>query len=558
MVSMVSYAGWWSKARQWAAAHPNATLALLVLACLGPFIAKPFNMDDPLFVWTARQIHAHPLNPYGFNVNWYGSPSTMWAVLQNPPLAAYYLALAAAFLGWSEAALHGAMLLPALAVILGTHRLARRCGAPPLTAALATLFTPVFLVSSITVMCDTLLLAFWVWAVVLWMEGLIRNAFWLLAGAGLLMALAVWTKYFGIALVPLLAVYGGMVRRKAGWWAAALLVPVLAVCGWQWATRVLYHQAHFSEAVQYADNLSGFFSSAKADNLLTTLTFTGGCVATVVFLAPWLWRARMLLVTAVVATLLSLAVISQGTLLHLFEKMPSWVKAPPSFKLSLETQIVFWAVGGILTLALAVEDVWRRRDARAWLLGLWVMGTFVFTALFNWTVNGRSILPMAPAVGILLARRWEQRSMNPATSQRRLAISLACAALLALLVTQADYRFAVCARGSAEAIGERFGHNGHKLWFQGHWGFQYYMMEQGATPEEIGQSVVQPGDVLAIPFDNCNVHYPGSPPGRFAIEGPHFVIAENVYAGAAFYSSVAGPLPFSFSHAPDEITGIYY
>ena len=75
---------------------------LVVLAALGPFLAKPFNIDDPLFIWTARQIQAHPGNPYGFTVNWYGSVDPMWNVTANPPLAGYYLALAAGIFGWSE------------------------------------------------------------------------------------------------------------------------------------------------------------------------------------------------------------------------------------------------------------------------------------------------------------------------------------------------------------------------------------------------------------------------------------------------------------------------
>ena len=69
----------------------------------------------------------------------------MWWVTENPPLAGYYLALAAGILGWSEVALHFAFLLPAVAAILGTHRLARRFCNSPMLAALATLFTPVFM-----------------------------------------------------------------------------------------------------------------------------------------------------------------------------------------------------------------------------------------------------------------------------------------------------------------------------------------------------------------------------------------------------------------------------
>ncbi len=30
--------------------------------CLLPFVSKAYNIDDPLFVWGARQIVAHPLD----------------------------------------------------------------------------------------------------------------------------------------------------------------------------------------------------------------------------------------------------------------------------------------------------------------------------------------------------------------------------------------------------------------------------------------------------------------------------------------------------------------
>jgi hypothetical protein len=55
------------KIRRWVALHPNWTLTLATRAALLPFLAKPFNIDDPLFIWTAHQIQSHPANPYGFN-----------------------------------------------------------------------------------------------------------------------------------------------------------------------------------------------------------------------------------------------------------------------------------------------------------------------------------------------------------------------------------------------------------------------------------------------------------------------------------------------------------
>jgi len=125
----------------------DAFLAIAaVIAALAPFLNKAFHIDDPLFLWIAHQVSQHPADPYGFSVNWYGSAKPMFSIMQNPPLNAYYIALAAKFLGWSELAIHGAFLVPAVAAVLGTFFLAQRLSGSPLLGALLTLFMPVFLV----------------------------------------------------------------------------------------------------------------------------------------------------------------------------------------------------------------------------------------------------------------------------------------------------------------------------------------------------------------------------------------------------------------------------
>src|ERR1700691_4186337 len=101
-------------------------LAVAVLACLVPFSGKAFNIDDTLFVYEARQIAQHPLDPFGFKVNWFLDAVPIAHETKNPPLASYFIAAAASFVGWSERALHFVFLLPALGVVLGTYRLDRR------------------------------------------------------------------------------------------------------------------------------------------------------------------------------------------------------------------------------------------------------------------------------------------------------------------------------------------------------------------------------------------------------------------------------------------------
>ena len=147
---------------------------LVCVGCLTPFVNKAFTIDDPLFLWAAQHIQHHPADPYGFEVNWYVSPMRMADVTKNPPLACYALALAASLFGWSEHALHLIFLLPAAGMAWGTYRLAEDLSGRPLLATLTAVLTPVFLVSSTNVMCDTMMVCFWVWAVVCWRLSLIH------------------------------------------------------------------------------------------------------------------------------------------------------------------------------------------------------------------------------------------------------------------------------------------------------------------------------------------------------------------------------------------------
>jgi hypothetical protein len=123
------------------------------------------------------------------------------------------------------------------------------------------------------------------------------------------------------------------------------------------------------------------------------------------FILALLWRRRLPAVFAGAAVLAIIALLAGGMMPRHYD----WFQG--ASRMLVELQVVFWAAGGIGVLALAGADVFRRRDACSWLLALWVFGTFLFTAFFNWTVNGRSLLPMAPAVGILIARRLERHQL---------------------------------------------------------------------------------------------------------------------------------------------------
>ena len=222
-----------------------------VIAAIGPFLNKAFHIDDPLFLWIAQQVSQHPSDPYGFSLNWYGFGQAMFSVMQNPPLSSYYMALAATFVGWSEPAMHGAFVVPAVAATLGTLFLARRLCDSPLLAALLTLFTPVFLVSATGVMCDVWLLALWVWSVESWLRGLERHSYRFLLLASVLTAAAALTKYFGASLVPLLAAYTLVRDRRFTYRLLFLLIPVMVIIMYEVMTKAKYGEGLFSNAMIY-------------------------------------------------------------------------------------------------------------------------------------------------------------------------------------------------------------------------------------------------------------------------------------------------------------------
>lgn len=525
---------WWRR-------YPRFTLVAATLACLLPFAGKAFHIDDSLFVWAGRHIQTQWWNPYGFEVNWYGYTMPMHEVTKNPPLACAYIALISSIFGESEVALHLGFLAQAIAVVLGTYQLARRLCANPFPAALAALFTPVFLVSSTTVMCDVLMLAFWIWAVVLWIKGLENHQPLILAWAGLLMGACVLAKYFGLALIPLVLAYSLARKRRFGWWLACLLIPVAVVLLYEHWTRALYGRGLLLDAFSYTNQAEPRTLRGLLVKILTGLGFVGGCYAIVLILTPVLWTRRAWMCAAGVAGVAVAGIFFRGLL------APT---ATPA-QLLIGCQWTLFLLGGFGLLLLPILDWRRHQSPESLLLLFWIFGTFLFCVL-NWTINARSLLPIAPAVAILLCRRIE--AVAPATKLQWFFVP---AALLSLLVSFADYQLANSARAAAVTIKEKFGvTSGATAWFQGHWGFQYYAEANGLRAYDWTRSQLQPGDLMVLPFNNTNlVPIPKEKADRLTIlELPVFpgIATMSKPVGAGFYMDILGPLPFALGAVPTE------
>lgn len=443
-------------------------LLIIVFLCLVPFVNKAFFIDDTLFIRAAEQIQKHPLDFYGFKINWFDRTLPMLESTENPPLASYYIALVASVAGWSEWVLHLAFLLPALAAVWGIYSLSQNYCRHPFAAVLIAVSTPAFLVSATTLMCDVMLLAFWVWALFLFERGLQKNSIAAFVGCGCLAGLAVWTKFFGLALVPLLAVYGLCRVRRTRWWMVAFIMPLLFAVGYDWLGYRLYGHDMLLSAAHYASHAQAHSAVKLWETIIIGLGFVGGCFLPALFYMPLLWSRRI--------ALMAPCLVAAGMLIIPHMLAFVWVlwKKDGGLDWGVFLESAVFTVGGIYVVLLTAADLWHKRDSASLLIFLWMMGVSVFTIGVNWTINARSLLPAAPALGILVARRLEDRGAGrkPGKFWQFFGPAL-LAGVVSMFLAKADYDLANIYKTAAQTLLAQLQKSGNTLWFQGHWGFQY-------------------------------------------------------------------------------------
>jgi len=520
-------------------------LALIIatLVCLAPFVGKAFNIDDPLFVWEGKQIVSHPLNPYGFSVVWYNHETPISEVSKNPPLASYYAALVGAWTNWSETALHLTFLMPAVVVILATYELARNFSDRPALAAVLALSAPVFLTSATSVMSDVPMLAVWMLSLLAWYKGMSSDRHSYLVLSSLLITLCALTKYFGACLLPLLFAYSLIKQRRLGYWILYLLIPIASLIGYQLWTGSLYGQGLLLDAAQYAQQVRSE-NSTRLVAFLTGLSFTGGCMLAGLLMAPLMFRWRWIGGAMVLAVPGAIAIAWLGL-------------DPPPDRNWLAVELAPFIAGGIIVIGVAVADLWHHRDAESMLLSLWVLGTFVFTVFLNWTVNARSVLPLIPAAAILICRRISHFKRGPPVASWMIAVPVVLCMVVSFALALADSALANSARRAAQLAYQRASSRGNRIFFTGHWGFQYYMQALGARPLDALKNDFTTDDVLVQPENNSNL--PEFSPEAIAsaepieIELNSWVTTQRREMGAGFFSAnISGPLPYAFGRVPPE------
>jgi hypothetical protein len=535
----------------------RALLALIVVALIAPFATKAYHTDTPLFLWSADALRKEPWAPYHLSANWFGVTQPILKSMWNPPAMPYAIALMHACGLASELWLHVALLVPAVGFALAVYGwAARRERCSPMFAALFAIASPAFLVAATNALPDVWMAACVIGAMSLWVRGIDREERSPLLCAAALCALGTASKYFAVSLIPYLAVYALLQRRRIALWLPPLVLaalPIVAYETWIWIQTGTPPSMTGFDALgghRRVTGENGFERATLAIAFLgaACLPMCGNVVASA------MRNAR--------AALASCAAVSIAAWLA----TRSMTSSARSGAVVIAELVVFASIGTCVVLFLVHR--WRSttRPLERWLIA-WIAWECAYAAFLNWSVTERGFLTSVAIIGVFAAmNESSSEALSRATSDafpraqstsgasssvhRATLIAMPIVASLAigLAASLGDWQIASSAQRAANDLVLPHLRAGETVWFQGHWGFQYYAQALGAKPMEIGSTDPKPGELVAIPMINTNVlgvaphDYEVVDHRAYPVTSPLTTLGPLSSAG--YYASILGVLPF--------------
>jgi 4-amino-4-deoxy-L-arabinose transferase-like glycosyltransferase len=518
-------------------ASPALLLAALVLV---PFLGKAFTMDDTVFLLEARHALADPLHPTAFEMTWDHATERVSSIVPTGPVMAWLL-VPSVMAGGDERLAHAVQLLLLGAAVLATVSLALRLGlgeAGAGTSGLLLAATPAVLGMAGTAMPDVPAMALGVagierlvaWrderkagqaaaaALLLGFAILARMHFASLLGIAVLLAVrnpfdrAAWRKALPEALAPIAC---------AGLFAAAM--TALTLDRGPGGGNVLATALRYSSIERLSSNIAAF-----AIHWALAMAFA----------VPWIaarWRELARRWPAALG-----AAAAAALLLHLAHGDAAPYRLVPAAGL-----------GAALLLDVLV-DGYRRRDGTQFTLGLWLLMPLAAAAYVH--LPAKFLLLSAPAASILAARALGAR---PRTGRIALAAALVLGAGLGVAILRADAAFSGLGREAAAALIRPAVEAGRRVWFVGHWGFQWYAEAAGGRYLTSTRPYPAPGDLI-VSSRNCA---PGLDVGRIAAfvllrrledrtPGGRVMSRED---GAGFYANAWGYLPWAWGDGAIDV-----
>ena len=548
-------------------------IILLTIIVTILFIDKPFHIDDIYVISMAQQLSEEPLDPYGFKIDSLNKRvSALW--YPDPPLVPYYTSIIISFFGKNEKIIHfGFILFPLLASIT-MFFFSKRFVKIPFLTTLLMISTPIFIVSSHSIMQDLPLLSLLLLAILLHVKGVDENKPKLLVLASIVAGFTFITKYNGVILIFLMMLYSVLNQKYKS--LKYLLITAVII------SSFFLHNLYYYGSIHFFHSLIPWLAGGKGISagvipmlksttilLISNLSYIGGATIFSIFLIwPFIKNKNHLkafiaysIITIILTLILSIIsknfISGQYTIFQLFlfyVFITSGILIIHIFLLDNYKTInkLFKSLYGFKFGILSIKE------KKIIFLIIWFVSVFIFNITFaGGSVRYNTIL-LPPLIILFVISLLRIKSIkNISILLWTIFISTL---FLSLALGYADYQYAGTYRQISILTDKpEYG----QIFFLGHEGFKYYMENKGAIFLTSYTGKIKKGDTIII----APLTSPGalSQPAKenlikvgtrdFNTNFPFRTLNSEAHAG--WYKYGAGFLPYSLSTASLEKFEIY-
>jgi hypothetical protein len=489
-----------------------ALLAGLLLTAANA--AKPLVIDDPVYVAFARQAAQHPTDPYGFQLFWYAAPEPAMGIGTVPAVLPYWLAGAMTLFGNHPVAWKLSLLPFALALTGSLASLLRRFAPHFATPVVLAIALGPSVLPGLNLMLDVPAIALGLLGYALFVVACERPDARIALASGLVLGLAMQTKYSTVTYPALVFAHAAIHRRpREG--AVALLAAAALFVGWESLLFARYQQSHFLAGIERLQTIELLpaLKLAPAEVPGSRALYLTLCLVSLIggtLLFPGL--LALVALGAKRLHVLAAALVAAGgfVVIALLPRPPvfaaeglfGWLfaLAPELFVFLPLGLCVVVAIGWVAARSLrggASSDPRRDRVLVAWVL-LEIVGYFAISPY----PAVRRVIGLGVAAALLAARAAAKRGDEP-NAVAAAQIAAAFGVVLGMLYFGTDLADASARRAAIARAEERLTQLGadrtrEAVWYNGHWELQFYAEEAGMRAVVAGQSQLRPLDWLLL------------------------------------------------------------
>jgi len=558
----------------------------VVLGITLPFLNHAYHIDEPLFLKIAQHIKFFPTDPYGFYYLWNAVYEPIHEIAAFPPGFAYYLAaISGTHYYPPEWIIHLSLIPFAILGVLSFYFIMRRFDFDPRWSLLGTLLfaaSPAFVISANMAMPDMASISLALGGIALSIRGWNKKTDAPLILGGLLIGLSTLMRYNAVPFIGICFLLGLSYSNYK-----RALVPTLIslslFCLWILWSFVLIGSSHMTSTTSIFAELGGFQSRFWSYNIhLTLSTFLPIFTLFIIWKLGRVWGWALLFLAIDLALIFSFygkikyfhffpdaLFFGIGLSANIFLCVIVW----KIFKEEIQLKTTHQKTSGKLSLSLDIisqPKFINSKSFRNLVLVFWIVTVISIPLIYVHFASKYLIFIQPPLIILLLSylQRFEGIRL------RFLTAAIPIMLLISVLVAHSDFRYANAYRDTVRGIfidPENPNFLGGvspkpKVWFTGHWGWQYYLERFGASPLPYipyDQGSVLPGDFILTPF-YASAH-PIHPTikqeltqiDEFTPKSQYLFNTMNGKGRAGFYSNHWGPLPYSITSVPSEFFKIF-